>query len=168
MANNIFIGGQDPLMSGRDYQRQLQELDAISENINQRRTALEQMRMQAEQVQQPVQSQTPVWDEIDNIVNSMSDKEFELVTENEDFKESQNVVLAALQAEYMRIMRPIVEQSKAGKEALENHLILVKKLKKNASKEVDNEISEFKEYKEKYSNMPYSEYVKMKSKAKNK
>jgi hypothetical protein len=42
----------------------------------------------------------------------------------------------------------------------------VKRLKKSASKEVDNEIAEFKEYKEKYSDMPYNEFVKMKRKKK--
>lgn len=168
MANNFFIGNQDPLMNSKDYSVQIQELDKIASNIAQRKAALEQMRGQVEQTQQPAQSQTPIWDEIDSIINAMSDKEFELVTGNEEFKESQNVVLAVLQAQYMKIMRPIVEQSKEGKESLESHLSLVKRLKKMASKEVDNEINEFKEYKEKYSDMPYAEYLKMKSKSRKK
>lgn len=168
MANNFFIGGQDPLMNGKDYNIQIQELDKIANNIAQRKAVLEQMKGQVEQSQQPAQSQTPVWDEIDTIVNTMSNKEFELVTNNDEFLESQNAVLAVLQAQYMRIMRPIVEQSKEGKDALENHLSLVKRLKKTASKEVDNEINEFKEYKEKYSDMPYAEYLKMKQKSRKK
>lgn len=161
MANNIFIG-QDPLMNGKDYNIQLQELDKIAENIAQRKAVLMQMREQVEQPQAQQVSKTPIWDEIDTIVKAMSDKEFDIVTNDDDFKESQNVVMAILQEKYLEMMRPIVENSKEGKEALENHLILVKKLKKTASKEVDNEINEFKEYKEKYSDMPYAEYVKLK------
>lgn len=162
MANNIFIG-QDPLMNGKDYNIQLQELDKIADNIAQRKAVLMQMREQIEQQPQVQQtSKTPIWDEIDTIVKSMSDKEFDIVTNDEEFKESQNVVMAILQEKYLAMMKPIVESTKEGKEALENHLMLVKKLKKTASKEVDNEINEFKEYKEKYSDMPYAEYLKMK------
>lgn len=167
MANNIFIGQQDPLMSGKDYNFQLQELDKIADTIAQRKAALMQMREQVEQPQGQV-SRTPVWDEIDAIVNSMSDKEFSVVTQDEEFIESQNAVLGVLNAKYMAMMRPLVEQSKEGKEALDNHLSLVKRLKKNASKEVDNEINEFKEYKEKYADISYAEYLKMKSKNKKK
>ena len=76
--------------------------------------------------------------------------------------------MAILQEKYLAMMKPIVENSKEGKEALENHLMLVKKLKKTASKEVDNEINEFKEYKEKYADISYAEYLKMKSKNKKK
>lgn len=162
MANNIFIG-QDPLMNSKDYNIQLQELDKIADNIAQRKAVLMQMREQIEQQPQVQQtSKTPIWDEIDTIVKSMSDKEFDIVTNDEEFKDSQNVVMAILQEKYLAMMKPIVENSKEGKEALENHLMLVKKLKKTASKEVDNEINEFKEYKEKYSDMPYAEYLKMK------
>lgn len=162
MANNIFIG-QDPLMNGKDYNIQLQELDKIADNIAQRKAVLMQMREQIEQQPQVQQtSKTPIWDEIDTIVKSMSDKEFDIVTNDEEFKDSQNVVMAILQEKYLAMMKPIVESTKEGKDALENHLMLVKKLKKTASKEVDNEINEFKEYKEKYSDMPYAEYLKMK------
>lgn len=160
MANNI-----DPLLASKDYSSQMLELDKIAESIAQRKAMLMQLKDKVEQPQVQV-SQTPVWDEIDSLIGTMSDKEFELVSENDEFKESQNVVLGILQAKYMAMMRPIVEQTKEGKEALENHLSLVKRLKKSASKEVDNEIAEFKEYKEKYSDMPYNEFVKMKRKKK--
>ena len=35
-----------------------------------------------------------------------------------------------LNREYMKMMRPVVENTKDGKEALQNHLSLIKKLKK--------------------------------------
>ena len=92
----------------------------------------------------------------------MTDKEFEIVTNNEEFIESQNMIMSILQAKYMQMMRPVVEGSKEGKDALENHLTLVKRLRKSAATEVDKEINDFQEYKEKYSDIPYSEYQKMK------
>lgn len=67
-----------------------------------------------------------------------------------------------LNEQYLAMMRPVVEQSKVGKDALDNHLTLLKRLRKSAQKEVDAEMDDFKEYKEKYSDMPYSEYQKMK------
>lgn len=162
MANNIFIGN-DPLLHGKDYSVQLQELEALSDSIQKRKALLMQMKDNVEQPQAQV-SHTPVWDEIDAIVNTMSDKEFEIVTNNDEFKASQDIINSILQAKYLAMMKPMVEQSKEGKDALDNHLTLVKRLKKTASKEVDNEIAEFNEYKEKYANMTYADYLKMKRK----
>ena len=99
---------------------------------------------------------------VESIVSAMTDKEFEIVTNNEEFIESQNMIMSILQAKYMQMMRPVVEGSKEGKDALENHLTLVKRLRKSAATEVDKEINDFQEYKEKYSDIPYSEYQKMK------
>ena len=113
---------------------------------------------------QATQSKTPVWDEIDKIVGEMSDSEIEFVNSNADFAKSNQTVMAILQREQLRMMRPLVENTKDGKEALENHLALVKRLKKEAANESDKAMSMFKEYTEKYSDMPYSEFLKMKRK----
>ena len=111
---------------------------------------------------QPAQSKTPVWDEKDKIVGEMSDSEIEFVNSNTDFAKSNQTVMAILQREQLRMMRPLVENTKDGKEALENHLALVKRLKKEAANESDKAMNMFKEYTEKYSDMPYSEFLKMK------
>ena len=113
---------------------------------------------------QPAQSKTPIWDEIDKIVSEMSDSEIEFVNSNADFAKSNQTVMAILQREQLRMMRPLVENTKDGKEALENHLTLVKRLKKEAANESDKAMNMFKEYTEKYSDMPYSEFLKMKRK----
>jgi hypothetical protein len=62
----------------------------------------------------------------------------------------------------MEMMRPIIENSEKGKEALDAHLTLVKRLKKAAHSEVTKQMADFKEYMEKYSNMTYADYQKMK------
>ena len=113
---------------------------------------------------QPAQSKTPIWDEIDKIVSEMSDSEIDFVNSNADFAKSNQTVMAILQREQLRMMRPLVENTKDGKEALENHLSLVKRLKKEAANESDKAMNMFKEYTEKYSDMPYSEFLKMKRK----
>lgn len=163
--NGINFNFNDPLLGQRNYEVQFQELERMEEALNQKKNALMQMKEQMTNVQnENKNNQTPTWDEIDNITQTMSDKEFDIVSNNEEFIESQNRIMNILQAKYMQMMRPIVEGSKEGKDALDNHLTLIKRLKKSASKEVDQEINEFKEYKEKYSNMTYQEYINMKRK----
>lgn len=161
--NFIFTSGNDPLLgTATNYESHYKELERMGQMIEQRKQALQQMRSQIEQPQQPQQSRTPVWDEIDSITQGLSEKEFQLISGNDEFVDSQNAIMGILQTKYMQIMRPVVEGSQEGKDALEKHLTLLKRLKKSASSEVDKEISDFQEYKEKYADMPYSEYVKMK------
>lgn len=164
MPNNIFINS-DPILGARDFSSQTNEIDAMQRELAEHMNRLQQLKVQA---QQPQQSQTPVWDEIDSIMQGMTDKEFEIVSANEEWVESNNRILALIQATQLRMLRPIIESSKEGKDALDNHLTITKRIKKSASKEVDEELNDFKEYREKYSNMPYDEYLKMKREPKGK
>jgi len=160
--NFIFTSGNDPLLGATtNYETRYRELERMGQAIEQRKQALLQMREQMEQPKQQ-QGQTPVWDEIDSITQGLSEKEFQLISGNDEFIESQNAVMQILQAKYMQFMRPVVEGSPEGKDILERHLTLLKRLRKSASSEVDREMSDFQEYKEKYADMSYSEYLKMK------
>ena len=47
----------------------------------------------------------------------------------------------------MRIMKPIIENSAQGHEALQNHLSIVKRLAKKAKEQSAEELKEFREYK---------------------
>ena len=167
-GNNFFFTGGDPLLghSTNYVEAQIQEFDRMQAAIEERKKAMIQAKDQLNQ--QPMKSHTPVWDEIENVISGMTDKEFELVTGNEEFVESQNIIMSILQAKYMQMMRPMVEGSREGKDALDKHLTLVKRLRKAAASEVDKEINDFQEYKEKYSDMPYTEYQKMKRSKKGK
>lgn len=161
-GNNIYISN-DPILGQRDYNAPLAELERMEQTLSERMAQLRQFKAQAQVAERgTAQSGTPVWDEIDTIMQSMSDKEYELVANSEEWVESNNRILALIQATQLRMLRPVIEQSKEGKEALENHLSITKRLKKSATKEVEAEMSEFKEYKERYSDMPYDEYLKMK------
>lgn len=113
-------------------------------------------------MQQPQKPQCPVWDEIDGIVSGMSDQELHAVSANPEYQESSAAIQEILQREYLRIMRPIVEGTKDGRDALEKHLTIVKRLRKAARDEVARKYSLMDEYMEHYSNMPFDEYMKIK------
>lgn len=154
---NIFIGGQDPLLGGNyggNYQEQMAELLKAQQVLNNKVQNLQQI--------QAPQSLTPTWDEIDRVTGAMSEKEFEMMTQNEEFKESQQKIDAITQVVLMKALRPMIENTKEGKDALDNHLTLVNRLKKSVAKEADAELIAWREYKEKYSHMSYDEYLKAK------
>lgn len=172
MQNNIFLNSGDPLLgtvtdysgTSRSFEEEMARLDRAQQALVERRQEMAQTRSQ---MTQPQQSRTPVWDEIDKLVADMSDREIEYLNGSGEFQQSNQRVMAILQREQLRMMRPIVEGCKDGKEALESHLALVKKLRKEAANENDRTMDLFKEYTENYPDMPYAEFLKMKRVNKN-
>lgn len=168
MQTNVFLGGTaDPLLGGgtpypttqSDYDAKIAELQAM------------QQRLEAQKQQVNYSNKcnsSPLWDEIEKITSELSDREFEIINKSEEFQTSQNAIMAILQREYMRLMRPIVENTSDGKDALKSHLDLIKRLRKNATREVDKNIELFNEYTQRYSDMTYSEFLKMKKSNKKK
>ena len=151
----------DPLLGGNSYSMQMQELGKMQQDLVNRMQALQQLGEQVQQPQPP-RSQSPTWDEIDRVTGAMSEKEFEIMAQNAEFQESQKAIDAITQVVLMRAIRPMVEQTKEGKDALDYHLTLVNRLKKAATKEADAEMADWKEYREKYSHMTYDDYLKQK------
>lgn len=150
--NNIFLGG-DPLLTSANYDNRLAELQQMQQ-------ALEQQKQQLMQRPQENVSQSPVWDEIERLTAELTDKEFAFISENEEFVKSQNKIAEALQAEYMRLMRPMVERSHKG--LLDEHLVLLRRLKKDASKEIDKQMELLQEYVTKHPDIPFAEFLKTK------
>lgn len=162
--NNIHIG-VDPLLSGSpnySIDDRMAELNQLKTLLSQKEQNLAQIKAQMSQNTQQ-QSKTPVWDEIDREIQGLNDAEFEFVSGNQEFIDSSNNIAALLQSAYMEMMRPILEGSQKGKDALDNHLTLVRRLKKAASAETNKQIADFQEYTQKYANMTYADYVKMKN-----
>ena len=162
MQGNNFFFNSDPLLGSTSYDAQYQEIERLQQSLENKKRMMLQAKEQMSQSIDSNQSRTPVWDEIEGIISNTTDKESEIATSNEESTESQNVAMSILQSKYKQMMRPAVEGSQEGKDALEKHLTLVKRLRKSAASEVDKEISDFQEYKERYSDMTYSEYQKMK------
>ena len=151
----------DPLLGRSAAQNvTLQDLDAAQEELARKMENLRSMQ-QASRMQQE-QSKAPIWDEIDGIIASMSEKELQFLSNAEEFQASNERVLAVLNREYLRIMRPIVEGTKDGKEALEAHLALVKKLKKDAADEVNRKYALLDEYMEMGGDMTLNEFINSK------
>ena len=164
-----FFGGQgDPLLRGDNMSEYIRSLEALQAGMEQKKQQL--IQMAKEQQQQPQQGQavsnTPVWDEIDRLMAELSDKEFDRVMNDAEFKESQQVVMNILQAVQMRMMRPMVEGTPEGKKALEEHLQLVKHLKRSVHKEVDAEMKDFEEYRAHYAHLSWEEYQAQKAEPK--
>lgn len=164
MQTNVFLGGADPLLGGSavsspiDYDQRIAELQQMQQRLEAQR---QQQRSQV--VNGQSQSQAPIWDEIEKLTAELSDREFAIVSQDEEFQQSQQTIMAILQREQMRLMRPIVEGTQDGKAALENHLALIRQLKKKATKEADRNMELFNEYTQHYSDMTYSEFLKMKN-----
>ncbi|WP_065218062.1 MULTISPECIES: hypothetical protein [Butyricimonas] len=152
----------DPLLTGGiNYDQRLPELEKEQQAYLQRIQELQKRGVVNE-------SATPVWDEIDGLLSGLSDREFEFINNNQEFQESSSVITAILNREYLKIMRPRVENTKDGKDALEKHLTLVKRLKKSAADEVNKKYSMLDEYMEKYSDMSFKDYMAMKKGGKKK
>ena len=106
---NVFLNNNDPVLRPQDISR------AIDEQLANVRRLEQQLAQYG--AQQPG-SQSPLWDEIDSIVDGLSEAERELLAADEEFNRSNGEVLAVLQQEYLRMMRPVVEGSTHGREAL--------------------------------------------------
>jgi len=145
----------DPLLQQRNYT--LPELEREQEALQQK---VADMKRNYQQPQQPA---TPVWDEIDRITASLSDKEFDYLQNNQEFQESSMDIQQILQREYMRIMRPIVEQTKDGKDALDKHLTLLKRIQKTAKEEANKKEALMNEYIMQYSHLTWQEFIDMKN-----
>ena len=118
---------------------------------------------------QPQQSKTPLWDEIDKVTDSLTEAQKNYLNQNQDYVESYQEVANMLQREYLRVTRPMVEQTKDGKEALERHLALIKRLRKNAMQAEEEKTALWNDYITNYSNMTFNDYMtKIKGKKGNK
>lgn len=145
----------DPLLQDRRYS--LPELEKEQEAMQQK---IMEMKRSYQTPSQPV---SPVWDEIDHITSSLTDKEFNYLQNNQEFQESSMEIQQILQREYMRIMRPIVENTKDGKDALDKHLTLLKRIQKTAKEEANKKEALMNEYIMQYSHLTWQEFIDMKN-----
>jgi DNA-binding FrmR family transcriptional regulator len=159
---NINIGGVDPLLGGPDFTAHLRELEAKQRMLEDHKKQAAQMYSQVETGVPAQASQTPIWDEVDTITGNMSESEFAEMQSNPEYQASLKELMTFVGAMQLQAIRPMVEQSKEGKAILEQHLATVKVIRKSASAKVDKQLTLFKEYTEKYSNMTYDEFLKTK------
>lgn len=150
----------DPLLGGRNYD--IPNLEQQQEMLKQKWAEFQQSMQQTTAPQK-----SPVWDEIDAIVDKMSDAEKQCLAQNQEYQDSSNAIQQILQREIMRAMKPVVEATKDGKVALESHLILLRKAQKEAKDEASQRESLMNEYMMNYSDKTWNEFIEIK-KGKNK
>nr|DAN11824.1 MAG TPA: hypothetical protein [Caudoviricetes sp.] len=150
--------GSSPLL---DYNQQAQpsqqidgELQKLMEAINQKRACI---NMQVNQ------SKTPLWDEIDKIEDSLTGAQRQYLMQNQEYAESLQYVTKLIQDEELRIIRPRIETTQQGQEALKRHLSLMQHLKKEATQVEEQKNALRDEYFEHYADkMNYAEFISMK------
>ncbi len=149
----------DPILGGQQGQS---SLDSINQMNEWAQKFAELQKQKGTFNMQPQQSKTPTWDEIDKIMDSLTDTQKNYLNQNQDFVESYQDVANILQREELRIIRPLVEQTKDGKEALDKHLSLIKKLRKNAMQAEEEKTALWNEYMTNYSDMTFKDFMLMK------
>ena len=159
MANNVFIGNADPLLGQPTYSAD-NEMEAYERQLQ---NTLQQIKMQKQNLNtRQNQSQSPVWDEIDKFVEELSDVEVEALNSSPEYQEAQNKVAAIINRENMKMLRPVVEGTPDGKEALDNLLSMAKKIKKSASEEANRNAALMNEYMTQYSHLTWQQFIEAK------
>lgn len=154
---------QMPLgQTGQQYSPQ--QLVALDQELTSRLAALRRQQINL----QPEPTRTPVWDEIDKLTDALTDGQRAFLNANEEWRESSERVAQILNREYLRIMRPVVEQTKDGRDALDRHLTLLKRLKKTAMQEEEERTAMMNDYMANHSDMTWADYVAARKRSENK
>lgn len=131
-----------PLLDmGTGQQQQPQVLDAelqkMYEAIQQKRASI---NMQAQQ------SPTPLWDEIDKIEDNLTGAQRQYLMQNQEYVNSLQYVSKLVQDEELRIIRPRIESTQQGQEALKKHLSLMQRLRKEVAQAEEQKSAMLNDY----------------------
>ena len=118
----------DTLLNDRNFS--IPELEREQEAMQQKIAEMKRNYRQSAQT-----TSSPVWDEIDRIMDSLTEKEFRFMQENEEFQQSSMEIQSILNREYM---------------------------KKTVKDEADKKDALMNEYITQYSDMSWNEFMDMK------
>lgn len=159
---NLFTS--DPLLGGNNqpnYQQQIEELNRMRSMLEEQKRAFEQ-KQQLSQVATDQAAKDSLWATIDRLTDELSDKEKEAIMGEKEYQDSQSRIIDLMNQAYMRLIRPIVEQTEEGRKALSEHLNLMKRLRKEVAKRSEKNLELFNEYTDHYADMTYSDFLRMK------
>ena len=160
MTGINFNFGADPLLGGRDFSSQMSTIEQMQAGTGGRRRPAIHAGTPADgttAAQQPQQSRTPIWDEIDSICAGCEGR-FAIVSENDSSGKAEPHRHHPAGAARNATSRN--REFAAGTGCTEPPPY--PQTSQEASKEVDDELNDFKEYREKYAHMTYEDYSKMK------
>ena len=149
--------GNDPLLNYDTAQTMQSDTDMLMKQI-----AEIQQRNKAISMQAQVSS-TPLFDEIDKIEDSFTDAQKQYLMQNKEYVDSLQYVSKLVQDEELRIIRPRIEATEQGKDALKHHLSVVQKLKKEMAMETEQQNALVADFIKNYSGKTWEEYLAIKS-----
>lgn len=144
-VNQVILGNPDPLLTSPG------DLDSQMQWIKQYEARLKQMQATGT-------LHTPIWDQIDQEINTLTDSQKKRFLENEEYVKNSQALEQMVQVELLNLVKGKIENSQAGKEILSEHFRLVKKLKNKIVEETDNEMIIFRKFKESSENNPSLTY----------
>lgn len=145
----------DPLLNYNASQTMQADTNELIKQIAMLEQKSKAIRMQAQV------SPTPLWDEIDKIEDSLTDGQRQYLMQNKEYVESFQYVSKLVQDEELRIIRPRIEITENGKEALKKHLSIVQRLRKDLAKEEEQRNTLLNDYLTNHSDMTYKDYIAM-------
>lgn len=119
---------------------------------------MEQLKQRSINMQVQV-SPTPLWDEIDKIEDSLTDSQRQAFMQNPDYRDSLQLVTKMVSDEELRLIRPRIESTEQGKEALKRHLSIVTRLKKEVAKEDEQRNAMLTDFIKNYPGKTWEEYL---------
>ena len=158
MNNNfIFPGRQDPLLNSDDA---IQQLELYKQQLIANKQKMEQLTQSSNA---PIANDhNSDWDETERELATLTeDQKLELMSD-EQFVECNASIQVLLQELLDKMLKPELLKNEKGKKLIEERLNIVRSLKKKVIKESNKKMDLFKEYTEKYSDMSWDEFLKMK------
>ena len=146
----------DPLLN---YQQPENVLQTSNDELSRKIAELQQRRASINM--QAQQSQTPLWDEIDKIEDNLTGAQRQYLMQNQEYVESLQYVSKLVQDEELRIIRPRIENTQQGQEALKKHLSLMQRLKKEIAQAEDRKSAMLNDYMTNHSDKTWQEYLAM-------
>ena len=159
-VNQVFLGG-DPLLNPSNPINSLSNIDEQIQFLEKQRQIIESAQQQ--RVPTPVQKKL-VWDEIDAEVAPMTEEQKLMLFQNEEYADIYNKLQSMVQLELLNLVKSRIEDTKEGKELLDNQLKLVKKLKTGIIDSTNREMEMFKRFREYSKNNPnitYEEFINL-------
>lgn len=157
--NQVILGG-DPLLNSSIVGNNLDEQLQLIERYKQ---SLESAKQMKQQIQQAPTIQKLIWDDIDAELNPLSEEQKSLLSEDDDYVDTYSRIQYIVQNEILNLVKGKIESTQEGKELLQNHLKIIKKLKSKIIQESNREMELFRKFKEFSKQNPgitYEEFIK--------
>ena len=139
--NNIFLGGSN------SYDDEMQRMKQLNEELARRKQELSSHNERQSE-----------WDKIDSLADSMTEAEKQMMSECKEFVESDNKINMLMQSAYMSLVKPIIEQSEEGREALRKHYSIMKESLAKVRKKRDEDMDALRRWATEHPDKSFNEF----------